>query len=71
MQFKNYDKFKRVNDKTSQELLGADEAAVLKDCVLDFTLGKPRKRGGFGKFDAAIPERLYQPYFRAADFTHL
>jgi len=49
------DRFKRVNDKLSPDLIGQDELVTLTDAVLDYKIGKPVKRGHFSRYDAGIP----------------
>ena len=45
------EKFRRLNQSVSTELLSEDELTQLDDAVLDDETGHPKKRGGFAKFN--------------------
>lgn len=44
--------FTKLNEATSPELLKDEELAKLEDCVLDEELGRPLKRGGWGRHNS-------------------
>ena len=48
------DKFTRVNDRTKPDLLKPDELQDLQNCVLDYKIFKPIKRGKFTRYDAGV-----------------
>ena len=46
------DRFKRLNQSVSPELIGDDELVTLENAVLDDETGKPKKRGGIVAFNS-------------------
>lgn len=46
------DRFKRVNQSVNAELIGDDEVVTFEDLVLDDETGKPKKRGGWARFNS-------------------
>lgn len=47
----NLDKFRRINESFSPELLSDDETSVFENLVLDDETGRPKKRGGWSPFN--------------------
>lgn len=45
------DRFTRLNESVNPELLREDELTRLEDAVLDDETGKPKKRGGFARYN--------------------
>jgi len=46
------DRFKRINQSVNAELIGDDEVVTFEDLVLDDETGKPKKRGGWARFNS-------------------